>query len=203
MPFPARIAIASQNPHKLREIVRICASWPVEWMTAPADGGVWPDVEEPHESYLDNALAKACEVSASLGLPSLADDSGIEVDALGGAPGPRSARFAGEDASDAENLAKLIDAIASVAAEDRTARYRCVAAVAWTDDRTIHAEGTCEGTLITEPRGERGFGYDPVFVPVGSSRTMAELGDEEKDLISHRGLALRELGRLLAADGGA
>jgi XTP/dITP diphosphohydrolase len=201
VPFPARLAIASQNPHKLREIARICASWPVEWMTAGAGDTAWPDVEEPHESYLGNALAKAQEVSAVLGVPALADDSGIEVDALGGAPGPRSARFAGKDASDAENLAKLIDAIAPVAAEDRTARYWCVAAVAWTDDRTIHAEGTCEGTLITEPRGERGFGYDPVFVPAGSSRTMAELGDEEKDLISHRGLALRELGRLLLADG--
>jgi len=202
VPFPARIAIASQNPHKLREIVRICADWPAEWMTERAEYGPWPEVDEPHETYLDNALHKARSVASALGVPALADDSGIEVDALGGAPGPRSARFAGEDASDAENLAKLIDAIASVTAEDRTARYRCVAAVAWNDDRAIHAEGTCEGTLITEPRGERGFGYDPVFVPVGSSRTMAELGDEEKDLISHRGLALREIGRLLAADDG-
>ena len=199
MAFPPRIAIASQNPHKLREILRICSGWPVEWISARAEYGAWPNVDEPHETYLENALHKARSVASALGLPALADDSGIEVDALGGAPGPRSARFAGEEASDAENLAKLIDAIAMVAAEERTARYRCVAAVAWNDDRTIHAEGTCEGTLITEPRGERGFGYDPVFVPVGSSRTMAELGDEEKDLISHRGLVLRELGHLLAA----
>jgi XTP/dITP diphosphohydrolase len=196
--FPPRIAIASQNPHKLREILRICSDWPVEWITSGDHDGGWPDLDEPHATYLENALHKARSVATALEMPALADDSGIEVDALGGAPGPRSARFAGEDASDAENLAKLIDSIASVAAEGRTARYRCVAAVAWGDDRTLHAEGTCEGTLITEPRGERGFGYDPVFVPLGSSRTMADLGDDEKDLISHRGVALREVGRLLA-----
>lgn len=200
MTFPERLAIASQNPHKLREIVRICASWPVSWITSEHHDVPLPHVDEPYETYEENALHKARSVASALGVPALADDSGIEVDALGGGPGPRSARFAGEDATDAANLAKLIARIASVPSDERTARYRCVAAIAWTDDRTLQAQGTCEGMLITEPRGERGFGYDPVFVPAGSSRTMAELGDEEKDAISHRGRALRELERLLAAD---
>ena len=197
MTFPERLAIASQNPHKLREIVRICMDWPVAWVTNEDDEGVWPDVDEPYETYRENALHKARSVSAALGVPALADDSGIEVDALGGDPGPRSARFAGDHASDAENLAKLIRGIAGVPEGRRSARYRCVAVLA-TYDRFLEAEGTCGGTLITEPRGDGGFGYDPVFVPEGSTRTMAELADDEKDAISHRGRALRELGRLLA-----
>ena len=129
--------------------------------------GPWPDVAEPHDTYLDNALEKARAIAAALGEPAIADDSGIEVDALDGAPGPRSARFAGEDASDAENLAKLIEVVAASPPEARTARYRCVAAIAWPDGRTLHAEGTCEGTLVTTPRGQGGFGYDPIFVPEG------------------------------------
>ena len=198
MPFPERLAIASKNPHKLRELGRICRDWPVEWLTVQNHRGPWPDVDEPHDTYLDNALEKARAVAHELGVPAIADDSGIEVDALGGGPGPRSARFAGEGASDADNLAKLIGLVADVEPDARTARYRCVAAIAWPDGRTMHAEGTCEGTLITRPRGDRGFGYDPVFVPQGERRTMAELGDEEKDRISHRGRAFRALAELLA-----
>lgn len=198
MPFPERMAIATRNAHKLRELERICGEWPVEWLTVDTHDGPWPDVEEPHDTYVHNALEKATEVARALGVPAIADDSGIEVDALGGAPGPRSARFAGEDASDAQNLAKLIAEIATVPAERRTARYRCVAGVAWPDGRSLHAEGTCEGTLVTAPRGGRGFGYDPVFVPSGEERTMAELADEDKDRISHRGRAFRTLGELLA-----
>jgi XTP/dITP diphosphohydrolase len=160
--------------------------------------GPWPDVDEPHDTYLHNALEKARAVAQVLGVPAIADDSGIEVDALAGGPGPRSARFAGEGASDADNLAKLIGLVADLEPDTRTARYRCVAAIAWPDGRTMHAEGTCDGTLIRQPRGDRGFGYDPVFVPQGERRTMAELGDEEKDRISHRGRAFRALAQLLA-----
>ena len=130
MPFPERLAIASKNSHKLRELGRICRDWPVEWLTVENNPGPWPDVAEPHDTYLDNALEKARAIAAALGVPAIADDSGIEVDALGGAPGPRSARFAGEDATDAENLAKLIEVIAASQPEARTARYRCVAAIA-------------------------------------------------------------------------
>jgi len=199
VPFPERLAIASKNPHKLRELGRICGDWPVEWLTLQNHPGPWPDVDEPHDTYLHNALEKARAVAEVLGVPAIADDSGIELDALDGGPGPRSARFAGEGASDADNLAKLIGLVAEVEPDARTARYRCVAAIAWPDGRTMHAEGTCEGTLIGQPRGDRGFGYDPVFVPQGERRTMAELGDEEKDRISHRGRAFRALAELLAA----
>jgi XTP/dITP diphosphohydrolase len=199
VPFPERLAIASKNPHKLRELGRICRDWPVEWLTVQNHPGPWPDVDEPHDTYVHNALEKARAVAEVLGVPAIADDSGIEVDALDGGPGPRSARFAGEGASDTDNLAKLIGLVADVEPDSRTARYRCVAAIAWPDGRTMHAEGTCEGTLIGQPRGDRGFGYDPVFVPQGERRTMAELGDEEKDRISHRGRAFRALSELLAA----
>jgi XTP/dITP diphosphohydrolase len=199
VPFPERLAIASKNPHKLRELGRICRDWPVEWLTVQKHPGPWPDVDEPHDTYLHNALEKARAVAEVLGVPAIADDSGIEVDALDGGPGPRSARFAGEGVSDADNLAKLIGLVADMEPGARTARYRCVAAIAWPGGRTMHAEGTCEGTLIAQPRGDRGFGYDPVFVPQGERRTMAELGDEEKDRISHRGRAFRALADLLVA----
>lgn len=197
--FPERIAIASRNPHKLRELARICADWPVAWVTAGEHPGPWPDVDEPHATYLENALEKARATARALGVPALADDSGIEVDALGGRPGPRSARFAGEDATDARNLAELIETMRATEPERRTARYRCVAALAWPGGEERWAEGVCEGTLVAEPRGKRGFGYDPVFVPAGERRTMAELSDAEKDAISHRGRALRALRDLLAA----
>jgi XTP/dITP diphosphohydrolase len=197
--FPTRIAIASRNAHKLREIGRICADWPVEWLTVDNHEGPWPDVEETGSTYLDNALLKARAGAAALGEPALADDSGIEVDALGGRPGPRSARFAGEDTTDQRNLDELIRALKGVPGSGRTARYRCIAVLAFPDGREIHAEGTCEGTLVGKPRGTRGFGYDPIFVPEGRDRSMAELSDEDKDRISHRGRAFRALGETLAA----
>ena len=199
MPFPPSLAVASRNPGKIREILRICASWPVELRTADRDPGSerWPDVEETGATYLENARLKVRAVAAALGVPALADDSGIEVDALGGAPGIRSARYAGPRASDDENLRALIRAIAGVPAGGRTARYRAVALVARPDGAEIWAEGTCDGTLERRPRGSGGFGYDPIFVPEGWDRTMAELEPEEKDRISHRGRALRALGERL------
>ena len=193
MALPDRIAIASHNPHKLREIRRICADWPVVWLTVDDHEGPWPDVEETGSTYLENALRKGRAVAAALGEAALADDSGIEVDALGGGPGPRSARFAGDDASDERNLEELIRSMKGVPGPGRTARYRCVAVLAYPDGRTASAEGVCEGILVSKPRGSRGFGYDPIFVPAGWDRTMAELSDEEKDRISHRGSALRAL----------
>jgi XTP/dITP diphosphohydrolase len=198
VPFPARIAIATRNPHKLRELARILREWPVEWLTVQNHPGPWPVVEEPYDTYLDNALEKARSVSAALGVPAVADDSGIEVDGLDGAPGPRSARYAGEDATDAENLEKLLVAIARFLPEHKTARYRCVAAIAWPGGPELHAEGVCEGILIDDRRGTGGFGYDPAFVPEGETRTMAELPDQEKDRISHRGKAFRALAEQLS-----
>jgi XTP/dITP diphosphohydrolase len=198
---PERIAIASRNPHKLREIERICADWPVEWVTVTTyDPRAFPDVDERGETYLENALLKARAVAAALEVPALADDSGIEVDALGGRPGPRSARFAGARASDEQNLDALVGALRGIPSGGRTARYRCVAALSQPDGVEVHEEGVCEGSLIDAPRGARGFGYDPIFVPAGWDATMAELTDEQKDGISHRGRALRALReRLFAA----
>ena len=197
MPFPPRLAIASRNPHKLREILRICSGWPVEWITADDGDARWPEVEETGDTYLENATLKARAVAAAVEGPALADDSGIEVDALGGRPGVRSARYAGEDASDQENLEELIRAIKGVPAGGRTARYRCVVVLATPGGDDLVAEGVCEGTLMPKPRGTRGFGYDPIFVPAGWDATMAELADGEKDRISHRGRALRALGETL------
>jgi XTP/dITP diphosphohydrolase len=202
MALPPRIALATRNPHKLRELGRICADWPVEWVSVENhDPSAFPDVEETGDGYLDNAALKARAVAAALGLPALADDSGIEVDALGGRPGPRSARYAGESATDEQNLVALIQAIRGIPAGGRTARYHCVAALAQPDGELIHVDGVCEGTLRTDRSGDRGFGYDPIFVPIGWDRTMAELTDEEKDRISHRGRAFRALRELLEAGG--
>jgi XTP/dITP diphosphohydrolase len=197
--FPTRIAIASRNAHKLREVERICADWPVGWLTVHDHEAPWPDVEETGETYLENALLKAGAGAAARGEPALADDSGIEVDALGGRPGPRSARFAGEHATDERNLEELIRALRGIPAAGRTARYRCVVVLAFPGGGELHAEGVCEGTLVSKPRGTRGFGYDPIFVPAGWDATMAELIDEEKDRISHRGRALRALREMLEA----
>jgi XTP/dITP diphosphohydrolase len=183
--FPQRIAIATRNAHKVREIRAICADWPVTFVEADDR---WPAVAETGANYLENAFLKARAVAGATGIPALADDSGIEVDALGGAPGPRSARFAGETASDAENLRALLAAIAGVPAMGRTARYRCVVVLVEPDGRELVTEGTCEG----------GFGYDPAFVPAGWEVTLAELPPGEKDRISHRGRALRAMRRLLA-----
>jgi XTP/dITP diphosphohydrolase len=191
---PPQIALATRNPHKLRELARICGDWPTSWVSVEThDPAAFPYVEETGETYLENARLKAVAVAAALELPALADDSGIEVDALGGKPGPRSARYAGEHASDEENLRALLQALRGVPAGGRSARYRCVAALAWPDGRFAHVEGVCEGMLRTATRGSNGFGYDPIFEPVGCEVTMAELPDAEKDRISHRGRAFRAL----------
>ena len=198
MALPFELVLATKNLGKIQEILEICSDWPVTWLAA--DGAGWPDIEETGQTYRDNALLKAHGVARVLGVPAVADDSGIEVDALGGGPGVRSARFAAEGATEEENLSLLLGAVADVDEAARTARYRCLAACAWPDGRELVAEATCEGRLTLEPRGNAGFGYDPAFVPEGYGETMAELPPEEKNRISHRGKALRALGALLRAD---
>lgn len=201
MEFPDRLAIASRNAHKLRELGRICADWPVTWLTIEHhDPATFPDVEETGDTYLANAMLKAHATAIALGVPAIADDSGIEVDALGGKPGPRSARYAGEDATDEQNLDALMGALRGIPSGGRTARYRCVAAIAWPDGRQLHTEGVCEGALIAKRHGERGFGYDPIFVPEGWEETMAQLTAEQKDRISHRGRAFRGLREVIATE---
>jgi XTP/dITP diphosphohydrolase len=194
------VALASRNDHKVREIQDICAGWPVTWVTFR--DASWEEVEETGSTYVDNARLKGQAVSRTLGIRALADDSGIEVDALGGGPGPLSARFAGPTATDRENLGLLIDRIRSVPEAERTARYRCVALLVRPDGAEWWAEGVCEGGLVLEPRGSGGFGYDPIFVPRDEpGRTMAELSTVEKHAISHRGRAFRAL-RIVLEDAG-
>jgi XTP/dITP diphosphohydrolase len=188
-----RLLLATRNAHKRREFARLLPGWEIEAL---------PDeIELPPEdgaTFADNALAKARAAAAATGRASVADDSGIEAAALGGRPGVRSARYAGEDASDAQNLALLLrEAPAGSALE-----YVC--ALAYVDPDTATEcvfEGRCAGTLAAEPRGQRGFGYDPAFLPDDRSgnETMAELTDAQKDRISHRGRAARALLEWLAA----
>jgi XTP/dITP diphosphohydrolase len=186
------VVIASTNPGKIAEVRQILAGFPLVLLTSDDVGG-WPEIEETGDTYLANALLKARAVAAVTGRAALADDSGIEVDALDGAPGVRSARFSGERASDEDNNAKLIDSLDGVPHERRGARYRCVAVLVTPDGEEIAGIGSCEGRIGFEPRGTGGFGYDPWFVPEHESRTMAELTAEEKHAISHRGKALRGL----------
>jgi len=194
---PRRLVLATRNPGKVKEILRICGDWRAEWVTF--GDASWSDIEETGETYLDNALLKSRSVAAQMRFPALADDSGIEVDALEGRPGPRSARLAGPGANDLDNLHLMIRLVSEIPEEARTARYRCIAACAWPDGREVWAEGVCEGRLVLEPKGTGGFGYDPIFVPKEGpgDRTMSELTPEEKDRISHRGNAFRALRHLL------
>lgn len=187
-----RIVLASHNAHKARELARLLTGWQVE----PYGGELPP---ETGETFRDNALLKARAVYRSIGGEAwvLADDSGIESAALDGRPGVRSARFAGEHATDEENLAKLLDALAG--ADDRRVAYVAELVAIAPDGREIHARGELRGTLAEHPRGSGGFGYDPAFVPEGERRTVGEMAAEEKDAISHRARAARELAALLPA----
>lgn len=185
-----RAVFASRNRHKAEQVARL-----LEGVDLVSLDDVAPDLklEEPFETFEENALAKARTVYAATGLPAVADDSGIEVDALGGAPGVRSARYAGEVATDRENNAKLVEQLRDVPEEQRTCRYRCVAAYVGPGGTEVVSTGTCEGTVVLEPRGSMGFGYDPHVVPEGETRTMAEMSLEEKLAFSHRGRAFRAL----------
>jgi XTP/dITP diphosphohydrolase len=188
-----RLVLASRNEHKLRELAQIMRPWELDPL--PAGIRLPP---ETGTTFAANALGKARAAAIATGRAAIADDSGIEVAALGGAPGVWSARYAGEHATDAENLAKLLSELP--ADGDRRAAYVCALAYVEPGGREEIVHGRCEGELTTRPRGEGGFGYDPAFVPddYPDERTMAELSPEEKDAISHRGRAARELVRKLA-----
>jgi XTP/dITP diphosphohydrolase len=192
----ARLLLATRNPHKRREFARLLAAATPSSLTLDA----LPDaVQLPPEdgaTFAENALTKARAAAAATGRPTIADDSGIEAAALGGRPGVRSARYAGEDASDAENLDKLL----CEAPAGSPLRYVCVLAYADPISGAEHIfEGRCSGTLAARPEGERGFGYDPAFIPdeLPARTTMAQLSDAQKDAISHRGRAARALLRWL------
>lgn len=151
------------------------------------------DIEETGTTFEENAALKAEAICATFDIPVIADDSGIEIDALDGAPGVYSARYAGEDKDDQANIEKVLEKLKEVPKQKRTARFVCVLAIAQPDKKTIFKRGECEGTIAFEPIGEDGFGYDPIFYPLGISRTMAEMAPDEKNQISHRRKALDQI----------
>ena len=184
------VILATRNPGKVREIVAIYA--PLELELRPlADYPEIPQMREKGTTYADNAAAKARAAALRVGLVALADDSGIEVDALGGAPGVHSARFLGASASDGERNARILFLLEGVPKERRSARYRAAVAVARPDGTVRVFDGVCEGQVAVAPRGTAGFGYDPIFMPEGAQQTIAEIPLEVKNRISHRARALR------------
>ena len=189
------ICLATGNMNKVKEIIQLFSDLPVRWKSL-ADFPELPAVVEDGDSFEANAFKKAEEIYTRTGLLTVADDSGLEVDALNGAPGVYSARFAGEDSNDSKNNVKLRQLLSGVPLEKRTARFRCVAAVV--GDHIRHAaDGKIEGHIVLTPRGSSGFGYDPIFVPNGFNQTFAELGDVVKNKISHRAKAFNALKQVL------
>ena len=191
---PVRLLLGTANRGKLRELRAILAGVPVDLVGLAEVGlGEPPEVAETGATFRENALLKAGAYAEWAGLAAVADDSGLEVDALGGEPGVRSARYAGPGASDRDNLDKLLRRLAGVPPERRTARFRCAAVLLDPALGTWEAEAIWEGRLLETPRGTGGFGYDPVFVPLGWDRTSAEVDQATKDAASHRGRAFRAL----------
>jgi XTP/dITP diphosphohydrolase len=194
---PLRLVLATANPDKAEEMRAILEHEVpgLELLDRPSE---LPEVEETGETFVDNARLKSEALCDATGYAAVADDSGLEVEALDGEPGVYSARYAGPDASYQDNVDKLLGALSGRA--DRRARFISVVTVSFPDGRELVAEGVVEGEIATEPRGEAGFGYDPIFVPDGSGgRSFSQLSAEEKHALSHRGLALRRLVALLTA----
>jgi len=191
------IVLATKNEDKIREIKEILSDLPVELKTM-ADFPEMPDVEETGATLKENALKKAMEFHKFTGLPALADDTGLEVDALSGAPGVYSSRFAGEDASYADNRKKLLEELKDVPEDSRTAQFRCVVAFV-EGSYEITTEGIVRGKILRAEQGDRGFGYDPVFWVPEFKKTFAEIDPEKKNLISHRGIAFRKMKAKLEA----
>ena len=187
MPAPKKIVLATRNPGKVAELRSLLDGVAIEVISA-ADYPDAPHIEEDEPTLEGNSRKKALALFQHTGIPSLADDTGLEVDALGGAPGVHSARFAGPDANDARNRRKLLYALQGH--ENRNARFRTV--VSYVDEDGVrYFEGVCEGRIEQQERGTGGFGYDPLFTPIGETRTFAELEPDEKNALSHRGRALR------------
>ncbi|MBD3421192.1 MAG: XTP/dITP diphosphatase [Chitinivibrionales bacterium] len=193
------LIVATGNRGKLKEITEMLSDFDVAVQSLADIFDPVPAIPETGATFLANARRKADWVYSRKGLWTLADDSGLEVDSLEGAPGVRSARYAGEPADDVANNAKLLEAISACPVDQRAARFRCVMVVKLSDTSELVAEGTCEGRIAQKPSGSGGFGYDPLFVPAGYDRSFAELEAGEKNRISHRGNALRQLRSKLAA----
>ena len=186
-----KLLIATRNKGKMRELRQLLGGVPHE-IASLDDLGIADEIEETGATFEENAALKAEGYSQLSGLLTLADDSGLEVDALGGAPGVRSARYAGADASDADRVSLLLKNLEGTRADDRTARFRCVIAISAPGARTRLYSGVCEGRIAAEPRGDNGFGYDPVFDFPELGVTMAELPSERKNAVSHRARAAKK-----------
>jgi XTP/dITP diphosphohydrolase len=186
------IVVATGSRAKLAELRALLATMPVEVLSTEEALGEAPNVVEDAKTFEDNALKKARAIAAASMMLTLADDSGLEVDALGGRPGVRSARFASEGATDAENNAELLKRMAELEDPERSARFRCAIALVdpWNPEGDVVVAGSCEGAIAHQPTGTGGFGYDPLFIVKGLDRTMAELGDDERTRVSHRAKAL-------------
>jgi len=195
-----RVVLASANPGKLRELQQLLAGCGMEVLPQSAFGIAAP--EEDGRTFADNALLKARHASRASGLPAIADDSGLEVDALGGRPGIHSARYAGTGRSDEANKLKLLEELAALPAAARTARFRCAMAYVRSadDPAPLVSEATWEGAIGFEQRGSGGFGYDPLFVVAGGTRTAAEMPAAEKNRVSHRAQALKALVGLIRSE---
>ena len=191
---PSRVVLATRNQHKIRELARILAPYDVELVDWPD----LPDVAETGTTFAENALLKARAIASLTGLVAVADDSGLTVDALNGMPGVLSARWAGRHGDDAANLGLVLAQLADVPDERRTAAFVCAAAAVSPSGAELVVEGRVDGVLLHAARGDGGFGYDPIFVPAGESRTTAEMSADEKDALSHRGKAFRALAPRLA-----
>jgi XTP/dITP diphosphohydrolase len=192
------IVLATRNKKKVEEIRRITTGLPITVLSLD-DFPQCPDTVEDRDTFEGNAVKKALEVAICTGKPALADDSGLEVDALGGAPGVYSARYAAdaESGNDPKNYLKLLKDLTNIPSQERGARFVCCLALAYPDGRTQTFFGYAEGQIGREPHGKKGFGYDPVFYPQGYDRTFAEMTAEEKDALSHRGKALEKLAEFL------
>ena len=190
-----KFVIATHNAHKLLEISRILAPLGISAVNDRDLGLTLPEVEETGTTFAENAYLKAASACAFTGLPAIADDSGLMVDALDGAPGVYSARYAGENATDADRVRKLLDALTGVPAGRRQARFVSAVCCVFPSGEMVRAEGTVEGAIAFAPAGDNGFGYDPVFLR--GERTMAQLSPAEKDAISHRGRALAQFSEKL------
>jgi len=195
-----RVVLATRNKHKIDELRAILAATGVEVeLLGVAEFPDLPDVAETGVTFAENALLKAVDVASRTGLPAIADDSGLCVDVLGGAPGIFSARWAGKHGEDRANLELLLAQLADIADEHRQAHFACAAALALPDGTRVVREGRIDGTLLHAPRGANGFGYDPIFLPDGYERTTAEMPADEKNAISHRTRAFQALAQDLAA----
>ena len=188
---------ASSNAHKIKEIQSIMSKFGVKVVSRKEAGVPEFEIEEDGETFEENSLKKAEAIMKATGKLTVADDSGLMVDYLGGAPGVYSARFAGEECDDEKNNEKLLKHLEGLPAEDRKAKFVSVITLMFPDRNTIVARGECPGRIIETPTGENGFGYDPLFVPDGLSKTFAQLSDKEKNSISHRARALEKLEEIL------